>query len=142
MADRTRHVGGFAADTIVQVGPEDSGALVTLTAAGASGQSADQVNAGFYGVKVVIDITAITGAGATLTVRIEGRDLASGKYFTMLSSAGLTAVGTTVLTVYPGLTNAANLVANDVLPKTWRVSYTIAGTTPSVTAKIGVHKLY
>lgn len=45
-----------------------------------------------------------------------------GQYYTILASAAITGTGTTVLRVYPGLTAASNLVANDILPSTWRVN--------------------
>ncbi len=115
----------------------DTGALLTLTAASASVNSADQTNQASKGIKVVVDITAITGTSPTLTVTLEGKDLASGAYYTILASAALTAVGVTVLTVFPGATAVANVAANDFLPKTWRVQATIGGTTPAVTATIG-----
>lgn len=115
----------------------DTAALVTLAAASAGGQSADQTNLRGRGVKLAIDITAITGTGPTLTVKIQGKDAASGKYYDILSSAALSAVGTTVLEVYPGVANAANAAQGVALPRTWRVSYAIGGTTPAVTATIG-----
>lgn len=115
---------------------ETKGALITLAAAGAgTSQSPDQINQYGKGIKVVIDITVVGGA-PTLTVTIQGRDRASGKYFTILASAALTAVGTTVLTVYPGLTASANVVANDVIPEDWRITAVIGGTTPAVTATV------
>src|SRR5689334_18301024 len=115
----------------------DTGALITHAAASAGVSSPDQVNAGAAGLKVVVDITALGGTSPTLTVIIEGKDTASGKYFTILSSTALAAVATTVLTVYPGVAASANVAANDVLPRTWRVRTVIGGTTPAVTATIG-----
>jgi hypothetical protein len=114
----------------------DTAAIVTLTAAGAgTTNSADQLGAG-VGVKVVIDITAVGGT-PTLVVSIQGKDIASGKYYTILASAALATVSTTVLTIYPAMVAAANLVANDILPRTWRVSCLVGGGTPSVTATVG-----
>lgn len=111
--------------------------LATLTAQGAAANqpSADQLNPSGRGVKVVVDITAISGTTPTLTVTIQGKDPVSGKYFTLLASAALNATGTTVLTVYPGLTASANAVASDVLPRDWRIIWT-AGGTPVITATI------
>lgn len=120
-----------------QRGNVDTAALVTLSAAAASGNSADQVNYNGRGIKVVVNVTAITGTSPSIVVNIQGKDAASGTYYTQLASAAITAVGATVLTLYPGLTAAANSVAADILPRTWRVSYTIAGTTPAVTATVG-----
>lgn len=115
----------------------DGVSLLTLSAASASVNGTDQKNLFASGMAVVIDITAITGTTPSLTVVLEGKDPVSGKYFTILSSAALNSVGTTVLRVFPGATAAANLTVNDRLPKTFRVRATIAGTTPSVTATIG-----
>lgn len=114
----------------------ERGALLTRAAAAAGGNGTDQTNVNARGVTVVVDITAITGTGPTYTVTIEGKDPVSGKYFTLLASAALSAVGTTVLTVYPGCAAAANSVANLPLPRTWRVRDTIGGTTPAVTATV------
>ena len=95
----------------------------TLYVAGvrsASSEIDDQCNAFWRGVDVVIDVTAVPGTD-TVTFTIEGKDQASGKYYTLLASAALVATGTVVLRVYPGLAVAVNASANAVLPRTWRV---------------------
>lgn len=115
--------------------------IATLAAAAVTTNTADMTNPLHKGVKVVVDVTAITGTTPSLVVTIQGKDVKSGKYFTILASASLTATGTVVLTVYPGAATSANVSANDVLPATWRVLMTIAGTTPAVTATIGASKL-
>lgn len=113
---------------------------VTISAqAPATLNQPDQVNEAHRGLKVAIDITAI-GASTNLTVTIQGKDKVSGKYYTVLVSAVLAAVSTTVLTVYPGITTTANVAASDVLPGTWRIQAVVAGTN-TVTATIGVSKL-
>lgn len=111
--------------------------LVTLSAASASGNSADQVNVNGRGVQLVIDVTAITGTTPSITVTIQGKDAASGKYYTLLQSAAISTVSTNLLTIYPGGLNAANVASPTVLPRTFRVLYSIAGTTPAITATIG-----
>jgi hypothetical protein len=113
------------------------GAIVTLSAASASGDSPAQISGQTRGVKVVVDITAISGTSPTLTVTIEGYDSASSTWYTLLASSALSATGETVLTVYPGVSVTANQSASDHIPAKWRVAYTIAGTTPAVTATIG-----
>lgn len=115
--------------------------IASLAAATVTTNTADMTNPLHRGVKVVVDITAITGTTPSLVVTIQGKDVKSGKYFTILASASLTATGTVTLTVYPGIATSANVSANDVLPATWRVLLTIAGTTPAVTATIGASKL-
>lgn len=118
------------------------GALITFAAQGAGAtNSSQQENPYGLGVKVVVDITAISGTGPTLTVAIRGYDRTSGKTWTLLSSAALGAVATTVLTLFPGSAVAANLSANDHLPATWDVLATIGGTSPSVTATISAQVL-
>jgi hypothetical protein len=112
--------------------------VLTLTAqAAATVPSSDQFNPAGSGIKLVIDITAISGSSPTLTVTLQGKDTTSGKYYTILASAALNATGTTVLTVFPGATASANVAANDILPRTWRVSAVVGGSGPSVTATIG-----
>lgn len=113
--------------------------LATLTAAGVGTvNGADQTNSlGVSYLNLVIDITAISGTTPTLTVTVQGKDIASGKYYTILASAALSTVSTTVLTVGAALPASANASANAVLPRTWRVIYTVGGTGPSVTATIG-----
>lgn len=114
----------------------DGQSLLTLTAANANINGADQTNPHASSIAVVVDITAISGTGATLVVTLEGKDPISGKYFTILASAGLIAIGTTVLRVFPSAAAVANLTVNGILPKTYRVKATITGTTPLVTATV------
>ena len=110
-------------------------ALITHTAASAGVNGADQGAGTAKGILVQIAISAITGTSPTLTVTLQGK-APSGDYHTVLASAALNATGLTVLKVYPGLTAAANTVASDILPSSWRVISTIGGTTPAVTATV------
>lgn len=82
-------------------------------------------SAGVRGLHLVIDATAVT-ATPSVVFTVQGADPVSGKFYTILASAAITATGTTVLRVYPGLTAAANTVASDVLPPRWRVIATHA----------------
>ncbi len=127
---------GTATGADVMRGNTQSPALITLAAQGAGTvNSPDQQNVNGRGCHLVIDIT-IAGGTPTLTVTIQGKDPVSGKYYTILTSAALAAVATTVLRVYPNLTPSANLIVNDILPRVWRVSATVAGGTPAVTATV------
>jgi hypothetical protein len=94
--------------------------------------SVDRANLGARGLHLIIDITAITAG--SLVVTIKGKDPISGQYYTLLASASLTATGTTILKVYPGITAAANLSVSDILPRDWQVVADI--TTGPVTATI------
>lgn len=88
--------------------------------------SEDFDNLSHLGVQLVVDITAETVGNSTHTVvvTIQGKDPASGKYYTLLQSASLTSTGTTLLTVHPSVTASANVAAAHVLPRTWRVLVT------------------
>jgi len=116
----------------------DDISMLTLTAQGAGTvTSPDIINFAGFGANIVVDITAITGTTPTCTVTIQGKDVASGKYYTILTSAALAAVATTLLTIFPNAPNTANVSANALLPRTFRVSVTVGGTSPSVTATFG-----
>lgn len=114
---------------------------ITLSASGTSGSSADQPNANDKGVIVVVDVTALTGTTPSIIVKIQGKDSLSGKYYDLLTSASISTVSTVVLTIYPGGLTTTNLASSTVLPPLWRVAYTIAGTTPAITATIGATTL-
>jgi hypothetical protein len=114
-------------------GNVDMGAILTLTAANTAQNSADLTNYNGRGLQLGINVTALTGTSCTVTV--QGKDVASGQYYTLLTSAAITATGFTLLTVYPGAPSTANMSSPQVLPRTFRVLFTPAGAT--VTASIG-----
>lgn len=113
--------------------------LLALTNASASGADIAKDNPFWRGVQIGVNITSITGTSPSLTVVVEGFNEASNSYYTLLQSAALTTADFTLLTVYPGVTAAANVSASQALPNTWRVRYVIAGTTPSVSATVGAN---
>ncbi len=99
--------------------------ILASAARTSSVSSSDFTNFNAKGIKVVIDVTA-DPAAASVTFDIEGKDPISGNYYSLLTSAAVTAVGTTVLTVFPGIAETANLKASDILPRTYRVTATHA----------------
>lgn len=122
---------------IGKVQTDDNSNVQVLASAARTSAPADAVmtNGKAKGLHLVIDVTAI-GAAPSITVTIKGKDAISGKLYTILASAAITTVSTTVLKVYPGLTAAANSVANDVMPVDWVVSVTHANG-DSITYSIG-----
>ncbi len=104
--------------------PEANAEAVLLASAArtTTQTQADQLNLHRKGIRVVTDITVV-GTGS-ITVTIEAKDPASGKYVTILSSGALSTNQTKTLLVYPGAANTANASQNDRLPKTWRVLVT------------------
>jgi len=96
----------------------------------------DQVNRNAKGLHCYIKCTAkISSPSVVFT--IEAKDVLTGDYYTILASAAITDVGVTVLKVYPGLTPSANLIANDVLPRTWRIK-AVHANSDSITYSVGV----
>lgn len=91
-------------------------------------------NTEYRGLHLVIDATA-SAATPSVVFTIQGYSTLGNDYYTILASAAITGAGTTVLRVYPGLTAANNVVANDVLPGSWRVSVA-AGDADSLTYSV------
>ena len=114
---------------------QDLGAVLTGAAATASQNTADYPNGAFRGIKAVLDMTTVGTGSVTLT--IQGKDAASGKYYTLLAGAAVVTNSTNVYTVFPGAPATANVSANDQLPKTWRVLVT-ANNANATTYTVGV----
>jgi hypothetical protein len=111
---------------------------VYATGARTATPTAVTVNAGRYNwLRVVIDVTAVT-ATPSVVLTIDGYDPVSGKYYNLLTAAAVTATGTTELLVGPGLTIAANVVANKPLPDTIRFTMT-HGDADSITYTLAAH---
>lgn len=97
--------------------------LLASAARTASADSGDIVNYNGRGIQVVVDVT-VDPASASFTTQIQVKDISSGKYITVLTSVAINGVGTTRLTVYPGITVAANVSASDLISRTWKVTTT------------------
>jgi hypothetical protein len=87
------------------------------------------------GIRLWLDITAVSGTVPVLDVKVQSKDHISGKYVDIPSAAFAqkSGVGSDDLLVYPGVAETANRSVSDVVPKTFRVVATIGGTTPSFT---------
>lgn len=105
---------------------------VTLLSSGArtsSGTGSDVDVARFIVADVCVDVTAVSGTSPTLSVYVEGRQRAIGKYRTLLSFENINATGT-----YCGLINP--LAYSQI-----RVRWVVGGTSPSFTfAVVGEFK--
>lgn len=86
------------------------------------------------GIHVILDMTVV-GTGS-VTLEIQGKDPASGKYYALLTGAVVNTNSTNVYKIYPGLTAATNAVANDHLPRTIRINVT-ANNANSATYSVG-----
>lgn len=96
------------------------------------------VDQGSYrGVKIYIDITALTGTSLTFT--LQAVDPVTGTASTVLASAAKAGTGAFTLTVYPDSATVANVALADVMPRQWKI--TVTGTFTSATYHISYEKL-
>lgn len=71
------------------------------------------------------------------TFAIQGKDVGSGTYYTLITSPAITADATpATISAGLGVATTANVGAGIPLPSIWRVTETIAGTTPVVTGTV------
>jgi hypothetical protein len=98
---------------------------VSLTTSSTAVNSGFQTNADKRGIKLYV--TSSQASAGSFIVTIQG--IYNGVAVTVLASAAISTATTNVYTVYPGLTAAANSVANDVLPRQWQVTLTPTGFT-------------
>lgn len=77
---------------------------------------------GRSGLSVILDMTTV-GTGS-VTVSINGKDVASGKYYLILTGAAVTTNSTNRYKVSPTIAASANAIAQDELPPTFQVVVT------------------
>lgn len=134
-----RDASGQAAGQVQVVGPltRDNGAIQTLTAQGAATlNSADQ--SGFNVTRVIcVFRQSATGGTPSTTFSIQNKDAASGQYYSIITSAAITANSVNFITAGGDVTTTTNVGAGVPIARTWRTSTTVGGTTPAVTATIG-----
>lgn len=106
----------------------------------ATGNSAAAItNASGNGVLLFLNITAVSGTTPTLDLKVQVQDPVSSLWFDVpgASFAQRTATGTGILCIMPGVVEAANSKVSYPLPRTYRLAWTIGGTTPSFTFSVG-----
>lgn len=111
-------------------------ALDTSSARTASANGTTGTNHNFRGAEFFVNVTAVSGTTPTMTVQLQ--ESYNGTNFrdvdtTNAQTASITANGIYKFVVYPGVTTAANAALNSILPRTFRLAWTIGGTTPSFT---------
>jgi hypothetical protein len=127
-----------------------SGTVSPLTVAGVSveassakvgsGNSASAItNASGNGAMFFINVSAASGTGPTLVVRLQVQDPVSTNWVDVpgAATATITGTGLTLLTVHPSIVDVANSKVSMPLPRTYRFAWVIGGTTPSFTFSIG-----
>lgn len=96
--------------------------LLTSASRTTTQTSADITTYNLRGINVTLDMT-IVGTGS-VTVSIDGKDPASGKYYNLLTGAAIVGNGTNTYKIYPAGVIAANVSANDHLPRIIRIVVT------------------
>lgn len=81
-------------------------------------------------LQLILDLTVNAGGLGSVTVTINGKDPASGKYFLLLASAALTSVATTRLKIGQTIAASANLIAQDYLPEVIQIVVTANNANP------------
>lgn len=110
----------------------------TLLASGArttTQTSADLVN--YNGLGALIVVLDVTSAGTgSVTVSIDGKDAASGKYINLLTGAAVTTNSTNRYRIGPNLAASANAIAQDYVPRIFRIVVT-ANNANAMTYSVG-----
>jgi hypothetical protein len=97
-------------------------ALLTSASRTTTQTSGDLTNITGNTLTVVLDMTTV-GTGS-VTVTINGKDPASGKYYLLLSGAAVVTNSTNRYRVGPTLAASANAIAQDYLPRTFQIVVT------------------
>ena len=98
--------------------------------------SADLVNYNGNALTVILDMTVV-GTGS-VTVSIDMKDTASGKYINLLSGVAITTNSVNRYRIGPNLVAVANSIAQDYLPRVFRISVTAGNANPA-TYSVGYH---
>lgn len=146
MADFTRLEDAPSLGKVFPHTVRNLGSVLTLTAQGAgtvlsSTSRNRENNPSSRGVRATIVISGKSGTiDAVFTIR--RYDKASASFIDMLSSASLTANGTTTLTVHPDLTAASNSIAKDFIGEEFDVKLVSGtGASPSFNCTVGIELL-
>jgi len=108
----------------------------------ATGNGATITNVGNKGVQIVVNMGAVSGTTPTCVIKVQGSTDAGTTWYDVpgATTATLTATGQYGIMIYPGIATTAGVAttgttatASMVIPRTWRVVWTIGGTTPSFT---------
>lgn len=108
----------------------------------ATGNGATITNIGNKGVQIVVNMGAVTGTTPTAVFKVQGSADAGTTWYDVpgATTASITATGQYGITIYPGVVATAGVATTGttatvsmVIPRTWRMVWTIGGTTPSFT---------
>src|SRR5258708_3041306 len=95
--------------------------LLNLVAQGSGTTVNGPIQCNPWGRGVTVGINTTVDAAGSYVVNIQGLDTASNTFYTLASSAAIITPAFATLTVYPGVTVAANAAVSAPLPRSWRV---------------------
>ncbi len=100
-----------------------------------TGNGATQVNYNAAGAYITVNMGAVTGTSPTLDMKVQ---ISTDGGTTWVDLPGavfpqFTTTGAKTLLIYPSATPVANSAVSAPLPRSWRVVWAVAGTTPSFT---------
>jgi len=121
---------------MAQTGNTFSTPLPLTTYTAATVNSGTQANASYQCGHIIINV--VTATSGTYTPHIQGLDQVSGVWYDILIGSTISASGTTILKVCPGIAALANGAAADFLPVSWRVQL-IGASAPSMILSVGVN---
>jgi hypothetical protein len=101
----------------------DVGAVINAVAATTTQTSSTLFNLNGRGAKVVLNMSN-AGTGS-VTLHIQGFDSGGSAFYDQLVGAAITTNSVNVYTVYPGLPATANVSANDIIPRSWRIQVVV-----------------
>jgi hypothetical protein len=108
----------------------------------ATGNGATQTNVGNKGIQIFIDLGTVSGTSPTCVFKVQGSVDGGTLWFDIpaAATASLTSSVDVGIMLYPGVavlagstTTGTTATCSEVLPRTWRMVWTIGGTTPSFT---------
>lgn len=107
----------------------DTGAKTT------TGNGATQTNVNARGANILFNVGTVSGTSPTCVFKVQSSSDGGTTFFDIpnATTTTVTASGVFMLSVYPGNTALTNQSVSYPLGRTWRVVWTIGGTTPSFT---------
>lgn len=119
-----------------QTARQNYAAVLTLTSQGAATVTSNPITLGAgANLSCYYAQTSHTGT-PSVTWAIQGQVPTTTNYYSIITSAAVTADSTSILSIGTGILPSANLGANQVVPPVIRLSVTVAGTSPVVNAAV------
>lgn len=112
----------------------------------ATGNSAAAIiNASATGVMLFLNASVVSGTTPSLTVKVQVQDPVSAGWVDLPGASYPAVVAVTatplLLIIDLSVVAVANVSVNMPIPRTWRLAWTISGTTPSFTFSVGAQYL-